>query len=201
MFLADLLILLVFVWLSRKLFQFMKLPALFGEVFAGVIAGPLILGFVQETEAIKVLAELGIFFLMFHSGLESDPKDLFKASKNAVFVAIGSAVFSILAGFFVALQFGYDVETSVFLGLVMSITAVAISVRLFKDLKINGSKVAHTVMAAAVMTEVFVLVAFSIFLDIAETGVWNPQTIVIDLFKFAVYFAVVFYVGHHYFRY
>ena len=200
MFLYDLLILLVFVWLGRKLFQALKLPSLFGEVFAGVIAGPLVLGLVHETEAIKVLAELGVFFLMFHAGLEFDPKDIFKASKRAMFVSIGNVIFSMSGGILISVLFDLPLETGIFLGMVLSITAVAVSARLFKDLKILQTKVAHTVMAAAVMTEVFILVAFSILLDLSQTGELHAKLILFDIAKFIGYFAIVFYIGHKYFK-
>jgi Kef-type K+ transport system membrane component KefB len=200
MFLYDLLILLVFVWLGRKLFQALKLPSLFGEVFAGIIAGPLVLGLVHETEAITVLAELGIFFLMFHSGLEFDPKDIFKASKRALLVATGNVVFSMAGGMLVGFLFDFDFQTSFFLGMVLSITAVAVSARIFKDNKIIQTEVAHTVMAAAVMTEVFILIIFSIFLDISQTGTLDGFQLFIDMLKFISYFGLVFYIGHKYFK-
>ncbi|MFT7184533.1 MAG: Kef-type K+ transport system membrane component KefB [Oceanicoccus sp.] len=201
MFLYDLLILLVFVWLGRKLFQHFGLPPLFGEVFAGVLVGPLVFGMVEETEAIKTLAELGIFMLMFHSGLESDPKDLFKASKNAVFIALGGVVLSILGGFFTAYYFGYPPQTALFIGMSLSITAVAISARLFKDTKLTKTRVAHTVMTAAVMTEIVVLVFLSTLLDVHETGTFMLKAVALDLLIFLAYFGIVFYVGHHYFKY
>jgi len=201
MFLRDLLILLIFVWLSRKLFQAIKLPALFGEVFAGVIAGPLIFGLVQETEAIKILAELGIFFLMFHSGLEANPKDLIKASKSAILVAVLCMSFAILGGVLVSSFFGYDITQSLFVGITLAVTAVAILTRLLKDSKLLGTKVANISMTAAITTEVVVLILFSIFLDIHKTGSIDIMKISIDLLKFVAYFVAVFYIGHHYFKY
>jgi len=201
MFLADLLVLLSLVWLCRKLFQFLKLPSLFGEVFAGVIAGPLILGVVHETEAIKVLSELGIFLLMFHAGLETHPKDLLKASKRAALVALGGALLSILGAYFVGVYYGYSPEVSLFMGMSIAITAVAISTRLFKDNKIMNTRVAHTVMAAAVMTEVFVLIAISVLLDVSSAGVFDWNYLALNLLKFAAYFAVVIFAGHFLFKY
>ncbi|MBT4384551.1 cation:proton antiporter [Candidatus Peregrinibacteria bacterium] len=201
MFLGDLLILLVFVWLSRKLFQFLHLPALFGEVFAGVIAGPIIFGLVQETEAITVLAELGIFLLMFHSGLEADPKDLFHSSKKALLAAFGGMALTVLGIYFVTRYFGYDIETALFMAMTLSITAVAISTRIFKDLKINHTKVAHTVIAAAVMIEILMLIIFSVFINLHETGAFDLKEVAISLGKFIGYFAAVFIIGHHYFKY
>jgi len=200
MFLEDLLILLVLVWISRKVFQCLRLPSLFGEVFAGVIAGPLILGVVHETEAIKVLSELGIFLLMFHAGLETHPQDLLKSSKRAGVVAFGGALLSILGAYFVGISFGYSRMTSLFMGLALAITAVAISARLFKDNKLMRTRVAHTVMGAAVMTEVFILIAISVLLDLNETGQFDLSHLMTDLAKFVGYFAMVFILAHFVFK-
>jgi Kef-type K+ transport system membrane component KefB len=200
LFFTDLLILLVFVWVSRKIFRALRLPPLFGEIMAGVIAGPVLLGWVEETEAIKVLAELGIFFLLFHSGLESEPKDLLRSSKRAIFVVLGGTLLTMLGAFLVAQAFDYDFATSLFIGMNLSVTAVAVSTRLFKDSKLSQSEVAHTVMGAAVMEEVLILVAFSIFVNIQETGEFDPRMVVETVLKSIAYFAVVFYVGHRYFK-
>ena len=199
MFFQDLLILLLAVWIVRKLFQAVHFPSLFGEIFTGILVGPLLLGWVHETEAIKVLAELGIFFLMFHSGLESDPKDLFKVSKNAMGVALGGLILSVLGGYFASLAFGLDPSAAFFVGMSLSITAVAISARLFKDNKMVRSKVAHTVMAAALITEILVLVIFSLFLEINQSGEFDPAQITVILLKFLFYFLAIFYVGHNHF--
>ncbi|MBD3330515.1 hypothetical protein GF354_03210 [Candidatus Peregrinibacteria bacterium] len=202
MFLLDLLILLSFVWIFRKLFHAIKLPPLFGEIFAGVMAGPIILGLVHETEAMKILAELGIFFLMFHSGLESEPEDIFKNSKNAIFVTFSNLILTVLGSILLGWIFNLDTRTTIFLSLILSVTAVTIATRVFKDAKISRSKVANTVKASAVMTEVLILAAFSIFLDLGKPeAVFDLKSLLFDLLKFASYFAVVFYVGHHYFKY
>lgn len=201
MIFLDLLVLLTFVWFSRKLFQIIRFPAMYGEIFAGLLAGPLILGIVGETEVIKFLAELGIFFLLFHAGLEANPYDLFHSSKRALLVAIGGMLLPFLGGFGVSQLFGFDLNTSLFIGLCLSITAVAITARLFKDSKITGSRVAHVVMAAAIMTEIIVLIAFAIFLDLNATGSINLEHLSLLILKFVIYFVVVFYIGHKYFKY
>lgn len=198
---ADLLILLTFVWFSRKLFQLIKFPPLFGEIFAGLLAGPLILGVVGETEAIMVLAELGIFFLMFHAGLEANPTDLFKSSKTALFVALGGIVFPFIGGFAVTSMYGYDFNTSMFVAMGLSITAVAISARLFKDSGINNTRVAHVTMTAAIIDDILTLILFAVVLDLAKTGNVDIEHVVFLVMKIVAYFAIVFYVGHKYFKY
>jgi len=173
---------------------------MFGEIFAGLLAGPLILGVVGETEAITVLAELGIFFLMFHSGLETDLNDLRRSAKKAIFVAIGGMLIPFAGGFWVSTAYGYDLITSLFVALIVSITAVVISARLFKDAKISRTKVAHVVISAAIMAEIVTLILFSVFLTFTRSGVFEMQELIIQVAKFIAYFAIVFYVGAKYFK-
>ena len=73
----DLLILMVVIWTVGKLFRTIHLPVVFGELIGGIIVGPALLGIVDiNSETIKVLSELGIFFLMLHAGLETNPDEL-----------------------------------------------------------------------------------------------------------------------------
>ena len=69
----DLLILMVVVWTTGKIFRSLKLPVVLGQLLGGILVGPALLNLVDpNSETIKVLAELGIFFLMLHAGLETD---------------------------------------------------------------------------------------------------------------------------------
>lgn len=201
MFLQEILIILAVVWLTRKVFQFIHLPPLFGEIFAGVIVGPLILGAVSETESITLLAELGVFFLMFHSGLESDPSDLFKSFKSAVLVALGSVLFAFGGAYTVASLFGYESSIAFFIGLSATVTAVVISTRLFKDYKFTDSRVAHITMAAAIMIEVTILIIFSVFMDVQQSGSFDTKEIILTLCKTVSYFAIILFVGKKWFKY
>ena len=80
----TILILMVVVWLAGKIFRALSLPVLFGELLGGIIVGPMVLGLVEpNNETIRILADLGIFFLMLHSGMEADPQELFKTSKKS----------------------------------------------------------------------------------------------------------------------
>lgn len=200
MFLQEILIILAVVWLTRKVFKAIHLPPLFGEIFAGVIVGPLILGAVSETESIKLLAELGVFFLMFHSGLESDPSDLFKSFKSAILVALGSVLFAFGGAYTVATLFGYESSIAFFIGLSATVTAVVISTRLFKDYKFTDSRVAHTTMAAAIMIEVTILIIFSVFMDVQQSGMFDTREIAMTLLKTISYFAIIIFIGRKLFK-
>ena len=66
----DLLILLAGIWLVAVTLRPLGLPTIMGELIVGVLVGPAVLGLIEPNEAITLLAELGIFFLMFHAGME-----------------------------------------------------------------------------------------------------------------------------------
>ncbi|MDP2691433.1 MAG: cation:proton antiporter [bacterium] len=200
MFFQQLLILLIFVWISRKIFQYLQFPTLFGEVFAGLLVGPLVLQLVSDSEPLRVLSELGVFFLMFHSGLETNPKDILRFSRVSFFVALGGIILPFLGAYLVSSWFGYDLNTSFFVVLVLSVTAAAISARLLKDSKISQTPVAHVIVTAAHITEILMLFVFSLFLDVNRTGAVDFFRMGYVVAAFVSYFVVVFYVGHRYFK-
>ena len=72
----NLLLILTVAWVLGLGFTRMGLPVMLGELLAGIILGPPILGIIGFSPSIELLSELGIFFVMFHTGMEMDPKEL-----------------------------------------------------------------------------------------------------------------------------
>ncbi len=170
MAIESLLLIMVVVWGTGVIFRRLNLPILLGELLAGVIFGPALLGVFHDSETIQLLAELGIFFLMFHAGLETSPKDLINASKTSLGIALGGMVLPLTLGFVVSRAFGYGIPDSVFIGLGLSITAIAVTTKLFRDFKFNQSKIAHEVMGAAIVDHILAFVILSILLVVVEGG-------------------------------
>ncbi len=71
----DLLILLAGVWLVAVTLRPLGLPTVMGELIVGVLVGPAVFGLIEPDDAIRLLAEIGIFFLMFHAGVETQPHE------------------------------------------------------------------------------------------------------------------------------
>ena len=82
----DLLLGLVLVWLAAKVageaMERIGQTAVLGELLAGVLIGPGVLGLVHESEVLHALAELGVLILLFEVGLESDLGDLLRAGPS-----------------------------------------------------------------------------------------------------------------------
>lgn len=185
----TLLLILVVVWGTGMLFRWLQLPVLLGELLAGLIFGPAAIGLFQETETIKMLAELGIFFLMLHAGLETNPRDLLTSSKTSMAVAAGGIAVPMLLGYGVAKAFGYNDFTSVFIGMSLSITAIPVTIKVFKEFNFAKSKIAHLVMGAAIADDIAAFIVLSVLLGIVEAGGQLPLAEVLMLIgKVVVFF-------------
>ena len=193
----TILILMVVVWIFGKIFRDLGLPVIFGELVGGIVVGPLVLNLVHpDSEVVKILAELGIFFLMLHAGLETDPHKLFKSSKKSILIALGGVLFPFLGGYITAQYFGQSVESSLFIGMGLSITAIAISVRLFKEYEIQKTQIAHITLGADIIDDILALILFSLVLNIAQTGFVSWGDIIVLLGKTIAFFSIVLFIGH-----
>ena len=133
----DLLILLGAVWLVAVTLRPLGLPTIMGELIVGVLLGPAVFGWIQPNEFIQLLAEIGIFFLMFHAGVETQPLEFFQALKKSLGVAVVGAIVPFSASFGLALLFGMDLVGATFIGLTMTATAVVITLKSLKDLGLD----------------------------------------------------------------
>ena len=95
----DLLILLAGIWLVAVTLRPLGLPTIMGELIVGVLVGPAVFGLIEPSEAITLLAEIGIFFLMFHAGVETQPTEFFDALKRSLGVALVGAIVPFGVGF------------------------------------------------------------------------------------------------------
>ena len=166
----DLLILMVVVWSVAVVCRRIGLPTIMGELLMGVLLGPAILGWVEPSEIIEILAQLGIFFLLLHTGVETSPREFFAALKKSIGVATVGALVPFSVSFAVALAFGLDILPAVFVGLTMTATAVVITLKILYDLGLQDTRVARVVVASCVIDDLLALVAFSFALGIIQHG-------------------------------
>jgi len=166
----NIILILLVAWLLGDLFQRLRLPRLLGELVAGLLLGPPLLGWVQPREGLTVLADLGIFFLMFYSGMEMDPRELLEHFWVCLAVAVGGFVLPFAMGYGVAILFGATVFQALFMAMGLSVTALAVQARVLQDMEIHHSKVGHIIIGAAIVDDILALVAFSILTGLAKTG-------------------------------
>ena len=192
----NIVLILLVAWVLGNLFQRFRMPRLLGELLAGLVLGPPLLGWVQPREAMSVLADLGIFFLMFYSGMEMDPHELLEHFWVAVAVAVGGFVLPFGLGFVVARFFGATVLQALFMAMGLSVTALAVGARVLQDMEIHHSKVGHIIIGAAIVDDILALVSFSVLAGLAKTGQVDLVKILLLLAEVAAFFGVTILLGH-----
>jgi Kef-type K+ transport system membrane component KefB len=188
--LRDILILLVAAKVAAEVAERMKVPPVVGEILAGVVIGPSVLGLVGTTEVLEVLAELGVILLLLQVGLEMDVRDLAAVGRASMTVAVIGVILPMAMGFGVGVAFDYDANTALFLGAALAATSVGITARVFSDLRALTSVEARTVLGAAVADDVLGLVILTVVVRIVTEGTVSIAT-VLGIVGVAVGFLVV----------
>jgi Kef-type K+ transport system membrane component KefB len=191
----SLLLILVVAWFMGGLFSRYGLPFVLGELLAGVILGPPLLGIVGPSPAIELLAELGIFFVMFHTGMEMDPKELLEHIWPSLAVAIGGFVLPFVLGYFTARAFGGTVYQSLFVGMGISITAIAVQSVILHSMRISTTPLGHIIIGAAIADDIFSLVGLSVLLGLARSGTVQFALLLPVFIKVAAFFGLTIILG------
>jgi monovalent cation:proton antiporter-2 (CPA2) family protein len=165
---------LIIILLSTKIFGHLAAligqPAVLGKLLVGIIIGPAVLGWISNNEFIHYISEIGVILLMFIAGLETDLEQLKRNWKSAFAVAIGGIVLPFLGGYAVGEAFGLDYRYALFIGVILSATSVSITVQVLKDLNRLSSREGTTILGAAVVDDVLVVILLAVMMSLLGTG-------------------------------
>lgn len=162
MFIVSIVIILLATKLAGQLSIRLGQPSVLGKIIVGIILGPALLGWVQDTEIVSIFSQIGVLLLMFLAGLETNLKDLNRNLKASVFVAIGGIIAPIIGGYAASQYYGLSIEESIFIGLLLSATSVSISVQTLRELGWLNSKEGSTLLGAAVLDDIIVVILIAI---------------------------------------
>ncbi|HEX6300560.1 MAG TPA: cation:proton antiporter [Acidimicrobiia bacterium] len=136
-------------------------PAILGEITAGIVFGPPLIGILSRNDAIDILGEFGILLMMLYIGVHLDLSDLRRASMPGLLAAAGGFLVPTAAGLVLMLAVGRSFLEALFVGLAMGVTSLATKSRILVDLKILDTRIAHVLVAGALLSDVTVLVVFA----------------------------------------
>ena len=186
------------------LFDRINQPAVIGEILAGVFLGGIglilfsgqtlnIFNFAFQlpqlnynSEEFRLLAEIGILFMLFISGLQTSLTKIKKMEKTSLFVAIGGIILPIIFGFFVGLLFGFSYQDSLIIGLILVATSVGVTARTLMDLHVLDSDVGTIVLSSAVIDDILGIVILAFVF-----GVDSPIFIGIKIVVFFLIFLIL----------
>ena len=158
----DLFIMLAAAKLMAEVFERLKQPAVVGEILAGVIIGPSLLGWVEPSEIINILAEIGVIFLLFTVGLETTPQAIFNVGKRAMTVGVAGVILPFAAGYLIAVLWGGSFAESMFIGAALVATSVGITARVLGALGLLDAPTARIILGAAVIDDILGLIILSL---------------------------------------
>ena len=168
--LLDLTIILLIAKIAAEVSDRIRIPAVVGEIAAGIIIGPSVLGFVSGSDTLFVLAEFGVIFLLIQVGLETDVAELRSVGRASMFVATIGVALPMALGIGAGLAIGESTNTALFVGAALTATSIGITARVFGDLRALATVEARTVLGAAVVDDVLGLIILTVVTRIVEQG-------------------------------
>jgi len=154
--------------LLAEVFEQIKVPGIVGEILAGIIVGPSVLGWISPGEVLTALADLGVMFLLFRVGLEVKSHELLKLGFNATLVALLGVVVPFLAGWGILLLWGQSQIEAIFVGAAMVATSVGITARVLADMGLLQARASKIILAAAVIDDVLGLLVLALVTSLAK---------------------------------
>jgi Kef-type K+ transport system membrane component KefB len=149
----------------------LRAPPIIGEIVAGIIIGPSLLGWVTPSEPFRLLAEIGIILLLFEVGLETDLQRLVRAGPKAVVVAVSGFVLPFLLGSSASFYlFDLSALVSLFIGGTLTATSIGITIRILSDLNRHRAYEGQIVLGAAVIDDLLGVFLLAVLYELAVSG-------------------------------
>lgn len=169
-FILYLVMILFFTKVAGDLSVRLGQPAVLGKLLVGVILGPAVLGWIENTTFIEQTAEIGVLLLMFIAGLETDLDQLKSNWKSALAVAVGGIILPFIGGYGAAAAFGFSHSHALFFAVLFCATSVSISVQVLKEMNKLSSREGTTILGAAVIDDVLVVILLAFIMSMLGQG-------------------------------
>lgn len=193
----DLAIIIIFAKFFGLIARKLKAPQVVGEIVAGLLIGPSILGLVHQTDFLIQMAEIGVVLLMFSAGLDTDLKELVKTGPVALAIAcagvfvplVGGAL--LYMGFYGVAPWGSDeFYKAVFIGVILTATSVSITVQTLKELGKLKGKIGTTILSAAIIDDIIGIIVLTFVIGFKNPDS-NPMKVVFSTVLFFAFSIIV----------
>lgn len=203
----DFLLFVAIILLSTKIFsllsQKVNMPQVVGALLVGVLLGPSCLNILHETDFLTKSAEIGVIFLMFLAGLDTDFDDLKATGKSSVIIAFVGVLIPLGSGFLTYYLFfhGQRPDTMIFLestfvGIVLTATSVSITVETLREMGKLKGKMGTSILGAAIIDDILGIIALTVITSFTVPGV----EIMVVLLKILLFFVFIEVCGFFVFR-
>ncbi|MCX6594367.1 MAG: cation:proton antiporter [Acidobacteria bacterium] len=157
--------------LCGEICERLRAPAIAGEIIAGMLIGPGLLNWIQPSELIHSLADLGVMFLLFRVGLEVRASELVRVGGVAMMAALGGVIMPFIAGYLIIIQLGHSQIEAVFVGAAMVATSVGITAQVLTQRGLLNHRASRIILVAAVIDDVLGLLILAVVSSLAKGGI------------------------------
>lgn len=209
--LLEITLAIVFAKILNIVFEKLKQPGVIGEIIAGIILGPSLVGALSgssltlfgssvfhfnldlTSHEFKEVAFIGVIFLLFIVGLETNTGDLKKTRKAGFFVGIAGVMIPFFAGCLLGALFGLDIIQCMAIGAILNATSTTIAIRILSDMDMLSTRVGLTLHTAIVLNDILAIIIFALVF-----GTGNSITL---LFQILLFFMLTIGIGFLLVRY
>jgi Kef-type K+ transport system membrane component KefB len=164
--------------LLGDLFETVGQPAVLGEMLAGIVLGPSMIGLVDPHQPVlHALSEIGVLILLFQIGLETNPKKLLEVGPAALAVAVVGVAVPFALGYYASAALGLEPLVRLVMGAALTATSVGITARVLSDLGRLQDRESQVVLGAAVIDDVIGLVILAVVSAVVAGGAVTPTLV------------------------
>ncbi len=181
-------------------------PQVAGEIVAGLIIGPSLLGFVTPSDVLSGMAEIGVIMLMFSAGLGTDMKELKETGVKATVIACFGVFIPLICGTVLYMCFyGFapvgseEFFKALFIGTILTATSVSITVEALKELGVLSGTIGTTIMSAAIIDDVIGIIVLTVVISFKDPNA-DIISVILHTILFFVFAAGVGFIIYHIFK-
>jgi Kef-type K+ transport system membrane component KefB len=169
--LLTLFVVFVAAQIGAEIAQRLKLPGVVGEIAAGCVLGPSLLGWIEPSQALDVLAEIGVVLLLFAVGLETRLEDMKRVGRSAFLVGVLGVVVPFALGSLWAHGIGYAWTKSMFVAAAFVATSAGITARVLQQLGVLQREESRVILGAAVIDDILAMLLLGVVTALQTDGV------------------------------
>jgi len=181
--------------IGAEIAQRLKLPGVVGEIAAGCVLGPSVLGWVHGSEALDLLAEIGVVLLLFSVGLETKLEEMKRVGRSAFFVGVLGVVVPFALGSLWAHGSGFDWAQSLFVAAAFVATSAGITARVLQELGVLQREESRVILGAAVIDDVLAMLLLGIVTALQSGESLHLGKIALVLAESVGFIAVIVFLG------
>jgi len=178
--------------LLAELFERIGQPGIVGEILAGALVGPSVLGWITPNDTLKALSDLGVLFLLFGVGMEVKASELLKVGGKATLVATIGVIIPFFAGWGILFAWGAPQLEAIFVGASMVATSVGITASVLSARGVLHEVASKVILAAAVIDDVLGLIVLAVVSSVARgrVNLWEIALVTLLATAFTVVMAI-----------